>query len=94
LQRLVEGVLDQPELPDVAQWRMLVEMTANHAGLVVAGDVALVGDILRSEPAERSLLASDIKLRDLVLWVLSNRHGQVRSKLQLRIDSVDPEAAV
>jgi len=87
LARLVPGLLDLPELPDIDAWRRLVEMTANHAGCVVCNDPALAAELLRDEPPDRSLLNVDEKIRDLVLWVLSNRYLGVRKRLQLQVGS-------
>ena len=62
-------------------------MTANHAGCVVCNDPALAAELLRDEPPDRSLLNVDEKIRDLVLWVLSNRYLGVRKRLQLQVGS-------
>lgn len=85
LARLVPGLLDLPELPDIDAWRSLVEMTANHAGVVTCNDIALAAQVLRAESPDRSLLNVDEKLRDLVLWALSNRYLGVRRRLQLQV---------
>ena len=69
--------------PDIVAWRRLAELTTNHAGMVVAGDVHLVASILRSEDSGSSFLTVGERLKDLVLWVLSHRFREVRKLLTL-----------
>ncbi len=83
LLRLAPGLLGGESLPNLGAWRRLMELTANHAGLVAAGDVALVGDVLRQEPETASILGRGDKLKDLVLWVLSQRFVDLRESLGL-----------
>ena len=69
--------------PNLTGWRRLVELTTNHVGLVIAGDVNLVAGILRMEDEAPSYLKGDEKIRDLALWVLSRRFEKVRLELGL-----------
>ena len=83
---LIEAVtplLKSTTFPDIAAWRRLVELTTNHAGVVIAGDVNLVAGILRSEDSGSSYLTVGERLKDLVLWILSHRFREVRQTLQL-----------
>lgn len=69
--------------PDISAWRRLVELTTNHVGTVIAGDVNLVAGLLRSEDSGCSFLTVDERLKDLVLWVLSHRFREIRRRLKL-----------
>lgn len=73
------------EFPDITAWRGLVETTATHAGLLLAGDIALVADQLREEDDAHTVIARGGKLKDHVLWTLSNRYVKLRKELGLRV---------
>ena len=83
---LIEAVApltQSTSFPDISAWRRLVELTTNHAGVVIAGDINLVAGILRSEDSGSSYLTVGARLKDLVLWILSHRFREVRSMLNL-----------
>ncbi len=83
---LIEAVapLTQSNLfPEISAWRRLVELTTNHAAVVIAGDINLVAGILRTEDSGSSYLTVGERLKDLVLWILSHRFKEVRSMLNL-----------
>lgn len=74
------------KVPKIGVWHRQVELTANHAGLLVADDIELVGRILRDEVGGSSKLSRGDKLKDLVMYVLSDRYMNLREQMGTQID--------
>jgi tetratricopeptide (TPR) repeat protein len=70
----------------IGLWKRNVELTSIRAGLLLAGDVARVGTVLRDEESRLSKLTKSEKLKDLIFWGLGNEHAQLRKELGLEID--------
>ncbi len=75
--------------PDLGKWHRAIELTANHAGLMACGDIALVGQLLKGETIGLSKLKSSDKLKDIVHYIVSEPYLQLRKQLNLQIDYSD-----
>ncbi|PIE19200.1 MAG: hypothetical protein CSA66_02830 [Proteobacteria bacterium] len=74
------------QTPDISRWHRHVELTANHAGLLAAGDVALVGTLIKNEPVGMSKLKNSEKLKEFVHYVISDGYLKLRKQLGMAID--------
>ena len=72
--------------PDIGRWHRHIELTANHAGLVASGDVALVGHLIKGENAGLSKLKNSEKLKEIVQYVISEPYLLLRRQLGVGID--------
>ncbi|MGM0574216.1 MAG: tetratricopeptide repeat protein [Myxococcota bacterium] len=86
LTQVITDYLSREKLPRIGQWHRQVELTANHAGLFVSGDVELVAQVLSKEVSGASKLSRGDKLKDLVIYVLSDRYAELRTKMGMEID--------
>ncbi|MCC6619797.1 MAG: hypothetical protein IT385_01000 [Deltaproteobacteria bacterium] len=73
-------------VPDLGRWHRAVELTAQHAGLVACGDPALTLDLIKGETIGMSKLKMPDKLKDHVLYVISEPYLQLRKQLGLQIE--------
>ncbi len=74
------------KLPKIGTWHRHLELSANHAGLHLAGDIELVGRILKDEVSGSSKLSRGDKLKDLVQYVLSDRYAELRKATGVEIE--------
>ncbi|TNF38434.1 MAG: tetratricopeptide repeat protein [Deltaproteobacteria bacterium] len=72
--------------PDTGRWHRHIELTANHAGLVASGDVALVGQLIKGESTALSKLKNSEKLKEIVQYVISEPYLLLRRQLGVGID--------
>ena len=72
--------------PKIGTWHRHLELSANHAGLHLAGDIELVGRILKDEVSGSSKLSRGDKLKDLVQYVLSDRYAELRKATGVEIE--------
>ncbi|MDP6944798.1 MAG: hypothetical protein QF464_11665, partial [Myxococcota bacterium] len=75
----------QNALPNIGAWHRQVELTANHAALLVCGDIELAERLLAREVVGNSKLGRGEKLKDLVHYVLGERFAQARCDLGLTV---------
>ena len=90
LEQHIDEFRTQNTLPKIGAWHRQVELTANHAALVVCGDIELAERLLAREVVGSSKLGRGEKLKDLVHFVLSDRFDEARKALGLSI--VEEEA--
>ncbi len=86
LQQIFAEYWAKNDFPKIGAWHRAVELTANHAGLLAADDIELVGSILRDEVAGTSKLGRGDKLKDLVIYGISDRYFKLREALGVKID--------
>ena len=76
---------------NLARWLNQIELTANHAGLVICNDPVIAGKAIKSE-AHRALftapsrLGTREKLVDLAVYALGDEYLSLRKKLGVVID--------
>ncbi|GMV41689.1 MAG: hypothetical protein AMXMBFR64_34050 [Myxococcales bacterium] len=78
--------------PDVAAWQAQVEMTANHAGLLLCNDIEVAIECLEAEPWSPSKLTVKEKTRDLVRYAIAPRYHALRKALGIAIPDDVAEA--
>ncbi|MCB9730663.1 MAG: tetratricopeptide repeat protein [Deltaproteobacteria bacterium] len=86
LAQVLSDFLSKHRAPKIGRWHREVELTANHAGLFLCGDIELVGKILSKEVSGASKLSRGDKLKDLVEYVLSDRYAEMRKQMGVEID--------
>jgi hypothetical protein len=86
LQQIMAEFWSKNAAPAIGQWHRQVELTANHAGLMVTNDIEATGRILRDEVAGSSKLGRGDKLKDLVMYGLSDRWLKLREHMKIQID--------
>lgn len=86
LAQVLTDFLSKHKAPKIGRWHREVELTANHAGLFLCGDIELVGKILSKEVSGASKLSRGDKLKDLVEYVLSERFAEMRKQMGVEID--------
>ena len=86
LAQLMAEFHSRHKLPKIGTWHRHLELSANHAGLYLTGDVELVGRILKDEVSGSSKLTRGDKLKDLVQYVLSDRYAALRAATGTQID--------
>ena len=87
--QLIEVFRAQNALPNIGAWHRQVELTANHAALLVCGDIELAERLLAREVVGNSKLGRGEKLKDLVHYVLGERYATARRELGLTIHLED-----
>lgn len=76
-------------VPELGRWHRAVELTAIHAGVVASSDPALALTLLQAEPHGMSRLTKQDKLKDHVLYSISDPYLMLRKQLGLQIDYSD-----
>lgn len=80
--------------PDVAAWQAQVEMTANHAGLLLCNDIEVAIECMEAEPWSHSKLTVKDKTRDLVRYAIAPRYHVLRKTLGIALPDQDADAKV
>lgn len=75
--------------PALGAWHRNIELTANHAAMLVTDDMELVGRMLKQEPPGLSKLNRGEKLKDLVMYGLGPRWQELRTRMEVTIDYSD-----
>ena len=78
--------------PDVASWLVQVEMTANHAGLLLCNDIEVAVDCLENEASPPTKVAAREKIKELVRYALSGRYHALRRDLGIAISDEETPA--
>jgi len=86
LTAVMQSFWSRNSAPDIGRWHRHVELTANHAGLVASGDVAMVGQLIKGETATLSKLKNSEKLKEIVQYVISEPYLLLRRQLGVGID--------
>jgi hypothetical protein len=71
--------------PDVASWQVQVEMSANHAGLLLCNDIEVAVECMEADPAPPTKAPVREKVKDLVRYALAPRYHELRSTLGIAI---------
>ncbi|GMV43673.1 MAG: hypothetical protein AMXMBFR64_53890 [Myxococcales bacterium] len=86
LRELLEKARDPKRPVDLNAWLNHVEMSANHAGLLLANDFQVVLTTMRNEPFTLAKLPPKDKVKDLVLFSISERYAALRLELGLAVE--------
>lgn len=85
LGQAVNGLHHESETLDLLRWRRAVETVACRAALLACGDVTVAGTVLSTSGAHVAGLTAADRTRDLLAFVVSERHARVRRRLGLSV---------
>jgi len=71
------------EKVDLGRWARNIELTAGRAGLLLCGDLATAASLVRSESRPFGGLTSDDRRHDLISFVVSAEHRELRDRYVL-----------
>lgn len=81
---------------DLFSWIRSVELTAQRAGLLLAGDLRVAMRLLKEETRTIAELTADDKRGDLLAYCASDRYAQLRERMGVAIHTItskgDPES--
>jgi tetratricopeptide (TPR) repeat protein len=83
----INKLQSRPERPSISRWLGGVELSADHAGLLVCGDLETAAKVLSQESVSFSKLPLKEKVKELVLFAVSEEHLALRKALGLTIDA-------
>lgn len=86
LTAVMRSLWKRTPVPELGVWHRAIELTAIHAGVVACNDPAMALELLQRESTGMSKLSKQDKLRDHVLYVMSDGYLQLRKQLGLQID--------
>jgi tetratricopeptide (TPR) repeat protein len=70
---------------DIHKWSNAVDMTATRAGFLICGDLEVATRLVQSEPVSIGVADPKEKIRDLVLWSVSDEYFGLREHLGMQI---------
>jgi hypothetical protein len=70
---------------DIHKWSNAVDMTATRAGFLICGDLEVATRLVQGEPVSIGVADPKEKIRDLVLWSVSDEYFGLREHLGMQI---------
>jgi golgin subfamily B member 1 len=70
---------------DIHKWSNSVDLTATRAGFLICNDLEVATRLVQTEPVSIGVADPKDKLRDLILWSISEEYFTVREHLGLVI---------
>jgi hypothetical protein len=70
---------------DISRWSNAVDMTATRAGLLICNDLDVAARVVQTEPVSIGVAEPKDKIRDLLLWSISDEYFTLREHLGLII---------
>ena len=70
---------------DIHKWANAVDLTATRAGFLICNDLEVAARIVQTEPVSIGVAEPKDKIRDLVLWSISDEYFALREHLGLQI---------
>jgi len=70
---------------DIHKWANAVDMTATRMGFLICNDLEIATRIVQTEPVSIGVADPKDKIRDLVLWSVSDEYFALREHLGLQI---------
>ncbi len=86
LASLVSKLLQAGGALDLKKWVAAIDLTADRAGFLLAHDLGNATEVMRATEDGASVPVKD-RMRELVLFSVSEEYFGLRDKLQIRIDS-------
>jgi tetratricopeptide (TPR) repeat protein len=87
LARIVSRLLQSGAALDLKQWVAGVDLTADRAGLLVSNDLETAVEIMKASDDSASAVASQERIKELVLFSVSEDYFVLRRKLQINLES-------
>jgi hypothetical protein len=82
---MVQRFIQQKGQVDMQKWSTAVDLTAQRAGFIVANDLALAARFIQMEPATVGGLSAKDKIKELVLYAISEEYFELREHLGITI---------
>ena len=70
---------------DIHKWSNAVDMTATRAGFLICDDLEVAARLVQAEPVSIGVAEPKDKIRDLVLWSISDEYFALREHLGMHI---------
>jgi len=86
LASLVSKLLQTGGALDLKKWVSAIDLTADRAGFMLAHDLAVSTEVMRATEDGASVPVKE-RMKEIVLFSVSEEYFAVREKLQIRIDS-------
>ena len=86
LASLVSKLLQAGGALDLKKWVAAIDLTADRAGFVLAHDLGSAAEVMRATEEGSSVPVKD-RMKELVLFSVSEEYFGLRDKLQIRVDS-------
>jgi hypothetical protein len=87
LSSLVSKLIQSGGALDLKRWIAAVDLTADRAGFIVAHDLEVATEMLKLSDESASPISHKDRLKELVLYSVSEEYFAIRKKLQVAIDS-------
>jgi hypothetical protein len=72
---------------DLKKWVAAVDLSADRAGFLVANDLELANEMIRAADEASSAVPQKDRLRELLLYSVSEDYFAVRQRLVINIDA-------
>jgi hypothetical protein len=85
LRIVVKKFIDEGAKANIKRWNQAVEQTACRAGLLVCGDLEIAKKIIGAEPSLPGDLSPQEKMKDLLLFSVSEHYTELRKALGINV---------
>ncbi|MEO7037108.1 MAG: tetratricopeptide repeat protein [Polyangiaceae bacterium] len=85
LRQVVKRFIDDGAKANIKRWNQAVELTACRAGLIVCGDLEISRKLIGAEPQLPGDLSGADKMKELLLYFVSEQYSEVRRALGVAI---------
>ncbi|MCA9627067.1 MAG: tetratricopeptide repeat protein [Myxococcales bacterium] len=85
LRAVVKRFIEEGAKANIKRWVQAAELTQLRAGLLVCGDLSIARKIITMEPAMPGDLSPEEKIKELLLFSVSEEYAQLRSALGIAI---------
>jgi tetratricopeptide (TPR) repeat protein len=85
LRMVVKRFIDEGAIANIKKWNQAVELTACRAGLIVSGDLEIAKKIIGAEQQLPGDLTPAEKMKELLLYFVSEEFSQVRKALGIAV---------
>jgi tetratricopeptide (TPR) repeat protein len=87
LRMVVKRFIDEGAKANIKRWNQAVELTACRAGLIVSGDLEVAKKILSAEQQLPGDLTAAEKMKELLLYFVSEEYSAVRRALGIAVSA-------
>ena len=87
LARIVSKLIQAGAALDLKKWLGGVDMTADRAGFICAHDLETAVEIIKASDESSSAVPAQERMKELVLYSVSEPYFQLRKKLRVTVDS-------
>jgi hypothetical protein len=87
LRKVVRYFLDQGGASNIKRWYQTVELTAARAGFLLCGDLDIAKKMLAMEPGLPGDVSPGEKLKDVILFSISDNYFTLREALGINFQS-------